>query len=441
MDKFRQQMQQIADSQASSPKSLVISQEKYEAIRNYLLDKSQKVEPNFKYWVKMRKFQIVDFPGLGIQQALVIPNDQLNQVDGISKFLRVVHARNVFDVVKGVHAKLKHSGYKKVMDYVHHHFFGITRRFVQEYCKHCPVCQLSHPQVTRPPLQPVIQNDFFERVQVDLIDMRHSPDRDFTYIGHFMDHFSKFHVLFPLKGNTAEEVAMMLEERVLAYFGPPKILHSDNGREFVNQLIIATIKRWGGDTTFINGRPLHSQSLGVVEEGNNMVEKKIAAMKQDNDSTRYPWASWLPCIMFSMNSVHHGTIRDTPYHVVFGRSVPASIFLGATKNCVDEESLGDVNVKDEPLESEEKFENWRMEVPEEGQVTPDPAPHRTYRVRPTRVPHLLKKMPPSDCEEEENVQEIASASSSDDVLRVLVKTLSEQNDKTPLQPSDDNGQV
>ena len=42
----------------------------------------------------------------------------------------------------------------------------------------------------------------------------------------------------------------MLQERVLAYLGPPKIFHSDSGREFVNNLIRATSEKWGDDVTF-----------------------------------------------------------------------------------------------------------------------------------------------------------------------------------------------
>ena len=157
----------------------------------------------------------------------------------------------------------------------------MTRGFVQEFFKHCPVCQLKQPQLTKPPLQPIIEKNLLDRVQVDLIDMRHSPDGANNYIGHFMDHFSKFHVLFPLKQKTAEEVSCLMEERVLAYFGPPKIFHSDNGREFINQLIRAMFDRWGGDVTFVNGRPHHSQSQGLVERGNQIVERKISAMKKD----------------------------------------------------------------------------------------------------------------------------------------------------------------
>ena len=36
---------------------------------------------------------------------------------------------------------------------------------------------------------------------------------------------------------TAVEVAMGLVTRVFPYTGLPKILHSDNGREFVNELV------------------------------------------------------------------------------------------------------------------------------------------------------------------------------------------------------------
>jgi transposase InsO family protein len=156
-----------------------------------------------------------------------------------------------------------------------------------------------------------------------------------------MDHFSKFHILFPLRKKTAEEVSYMLEERVLAYLGPPKIFHSDNGRKFVNNLIHAIFKRWGGDVTFVNGRPRHSQSQGLIERGNRTLEMKIAVMKQDEGHTgfKYPWVSWLPRIMFSMNSEKHEGIKDSPYHVVFGRHSPTGFFPGAVKHCVDEEDI------------------------------------------------------------------------------------------------------
>ena len=87
-----------------------------------------------------------------------------------------------------------------------------------------------------------------------------------------------------------------------------------HGREFVNNLICATSEIWGGDVTFVSGRPCHSQSQGLVERGNHNVEQKIAAMKQDKGHgvNKYPWVSWLSRIMFSMNFERHEGKRTCP---------------------------------------------------------------------------------------------------------------------------------
>ena len=67
-----------------------------------------------------------------------------------------------------------------------------------------------------------------------------------------MDHFSKFHILFPLKTKPADEVANLFKERVLAYVGAPLIFQSDNGREFCNQVLRNLIKNWSYNVTFVN---------------------------------------------------------------------------------------------------------------------------------------------------------------------------------------------
>eukprot|EP00731_Ephydatia_muelleri_P004200 Em0002g376a len=111
-------MTAIATSKAASAKSCVLSQEKFDAIVRHLSSPQDKVDPHFKHWVKSRHFQLADLPGLGLFKVLVIPNEGNNKEDGV-KFLRVVHANQLCDILQAVHAdELKHSGYKKVLDYV-----------------------------------------------------------------------------------------------------------------------------------------------------------------------------------------------------------------------------------------------------------------------------------------------------------------------------------
>ena len=163
--------------------------------------------------------------------------------------------------------------------------------------------------------------------------MRHKPDGEYSYIAHFMDHWSKY----------ADEVANGLNEKVFPYLGLPRILHSDNGREFVNSVIRELVKDWGReDVMFVNGRPRHSQSQGLVEQGNATIERHIANKRATLGLTDdYPWASWLPKIQYNMNTEVAGGTKKTPYEVVFGQPPRTTIIPGATVDggVINEEDL------------------------------------------------------------------------------------------------------
>ena len=78
--------------------------------------------------------------------------------------------------------------------------------------------------------------------------MRHRPDGPYHWIGHFMDHWSKMHVFFPLMEKSAAEVALNLSTKVFVHYGPPKILQSDNG--FVNGIVRKLAKLARGDHNY-----------------------------------------------------------------------------------------------------------------------------------------------------------------------------------------------
>ena len=69
---------------------------------------------------------------------------------------------------------------------------------------------------------------------------------------------------------------------------------------------------------FVNGRPRHSQSQGLVEQGNATIERHIANKKATLGLTdKYPWASWLPKIQYNLNTEVAGGTKKTSYKVVF----------------------------------------------------------------------------------------------------------------------------
>lgn len=126
--------------------------------------------------------------------------------------------------------------------------------------------------------------------------MTQRPDRHYKWIGHYLDHWSKFHILFPLMHKSASEVAWNLESKVFSYIGLPRILQSDNGREFVNSLVAQLVKDWPEEVTIVNGRPRHPQSQGAVEKANGTVEALLAVRIHEFSGDDAPWTSWLPFI-------------------------------------------------------------------------------------------------------------------------------------------------
>ena len=129
--------------------------------------------------------------------------------------------------------------------------------------------------------------------------MQSKPHGQYRYICHAVDLFSKFHVIFPLVSKEARLVANGIKIHVFSYFGLPRIIHSDNGSEFVNDIIAALVMLWPGKTSFVNGVPGHSQSQGL-KLGNNSIENFISTREQEEH--KCCWVSWLPEIECKMSN-------------------------------------------------------------------------------------------------------------------------------------------
>ena len=131
--------------------------------------------------------------------------------------------------------------------------------------------------------------------------MQNEPDGEFKYIGHMVDHFTRFNVIFAMKTKSAKETANLCIERFFSVFGLPLIFQSDNGSEFVNNVISAVTVLWPGKTSLVRGSVGHSQSQGMVEQGNNTIRKMIFVRQMEENNNN--WSQWLPefqCILFCL---------------------------------------------------------------------------------------------------------------------------------------------
>lgn len=120
--------------------------------------------------------------------------------------------------------------------------------------------------------------------------MTNNPDGLFSWIVHVVDHFSKFTILFPTVGNSAEEIAEDLIAKVFSYFGLPKIMYSENGCEFVDEILAALDTLWAGAASCVTVNEVQTTS-GDVEQEESIVEVMIKAREKDEQSSN--WSKWL----------------------------------------------------------------------------------------------------------------------------------------------------
>ncbi len=97
-------------------------------------------------------------------------------------------------------------------------------------------------------------------------------------------------------------------------YNTPKVLLSDNGTEFNNQILTAICADYS--ITKCNVIAYHPASNGMVERQNRKIIHHLRTLVGDVSST---WHEWMPQVMASLNTSLHKFIGDTPHFVVFGQ--------------------------------------------------------------------------------------------------------------------------
>ena len=136
---------------------------------------------------------------------------------------------------------------------------NVTVESIVTYLRLCEPCQKKQKTLKKGVVvKPILHSEMNSRCQIDLIDMQANPDNKSKFILVYQDHLTKFVLLRALSSKRADEVAFHLLD-IFTTFGAPNILHSDNGREFCNQVIQSLCGMWN-DIKIFHGKPRHNQS-------------------------------------------------------------------------------------------------------------------------------------------------------------------------------------
>ena len=102
-------------------------------------------------------------------------------------------------------------------------------------------------------------------------------------------------------------------QQIVCRFGMPSVIHSDQGREFENNLMQELCLLCGAHKT--RTTPYHLASDGLVERLNRTLLMMLAMFAGEN---RDDWDDLLPAVMMAYRSSVHESTGFSPYRLMFG---------------------------------------------------------------------------------------------------------------------------
>ena len=200
---------------------------------------------------------------------------------------------------------------------------------IDHVIKNCVACITRNRTTTVPTTKPILSREPFERIIADLFQM---PVVDPTTSSRFclvvVDHFTKFTWAFPLVGKDAGPIAdaivgvLQTSGAVSAGKTSDVMVHTDNGREFVNKVMSDVIENFSARR--VTGAPYHPQSQGLVERKNQVFKQKIGKLlhKAAGDSA-HAWSQHVAVITQNENNAVSATTKCRPHLLLFGHDHPS----------------------------------------------------------------------------------------------------------------------
>lgn len=186
---------------------------------------------------------------------------------------------------------------------------------VKNFVNKCDKCKLnkSSPATKQPFELTTTPLRSFDLVSVDTVGPLPTTSTGNKYILTIQCDFSKYVVYVPTKEKTAKSIAEALVSNVILLFGPMKQLKSDQGTEYVNEIlkdicIFLNIEK-------LTATAYHPQTIGGLERNHRVLNEYLRTTLPLIDE----WYKWLPFYAFAYNTTPNTVHGFSPFELVFGR--------------------------------------------------------------------------------------------------------------------------
>ncbi|SAL96045.1 hypothetical protein, partial, partial [Absidia glauca] len=209
-----------------------------------------------------------------------------------------------------------HFGAEAIVKAAHNeglHWTNITNEALKivQQCTSCQRYNIAKKGYN--PLRPVYAYLPGDHWAIDLAGPYEVSLKGNTWLLVMVDVCTRFSILRALPDKRSDTIIHMLIQ-VFGDFGYPRIIQSDNGREFKNQFFERLHKAMGIDRRF--STPYHPRGNGVAERyvqtAKNIINKEI-------EGTRKDWDWYIPNAQLAMNHLVSKRLQTPPFSLMFAR--------------------------------------------------------------------------------------------------------------------------
>ena len=211
-----------------------------------------------------------------------------------------------------------HWGRPKTLGRLQQSFYWPGRgKDVDLHIKTCATCSVNKGGLMpRKALQTYQAGEPNERVHLDFLGPFETSLRGNKYILSIVDQFTRWIEIYPLPEQSAATTANVFLEGWICRFGVPKIVHTDQGRNFTSQLFQHLCQYL--ECVKTRTTPYRPCSNGQVERYNRMILSFIRCFLLGRDKE---WDLHLPILCMSLRSTINRTTGYTANLLQLGREV------------------------------------------------------------------------------------------------------------------------
>ena len=206
--------------------------------------------------------------------------------------------------------------------------FKAGRRICLEVAQSCPQCQLGSDYGHRQKTTGTIQfQGPWDTLSIDIVGPLPADHRQ-EFLIVFVDCYSQYTILVPSSYHTANTVSEAFLRHVIPYFGTPRRLLSDRGREFISEIWSKLLRSLRIQRVLTS--PYHPEANAINERSHRTLNNMLRTRLIEGSSSK-AWVEKVSGNMLTLSAMPHEPHGFSASMIATGRepTLPPDVHLDA----------------------------------------------------------------------------------------------------------------